>query len=105
MDTTTPLQHLVAELIGIGGQLTTTLDHMYRTEAASHRTDLEPVPVVLARLLEDILAEPSGSFSHDELHGAARVLRTASTAIENDLFLVAPPNRAARRTQRRGGCA
>lgn len=102
MDTTTPLERFVAELVAIGGQLTTTLDHMHRFQtAAGAESAPDSIPDTLGRLLEGILAGPSVGLADRELDVAAAALRTASMTIATELLLVAPPNRAERRAARR----
>jgi hypothetical protein len=88
-DDTTPLQDLVAALVGIGGQLTTTLEHMETSRAAGRSAPgADDIPVVLAGLLCSVLREMPSRFSAGELRGAAAVLEDAARRIEDGLFLV-----------------
>ena len=80
----------VDALLCIGGQLALTIDHMARHASPDAE---ESAPEVLRRLLteimEDELAAPAG-----DVETAASVLRVASGAIEENLFLVPTPEPA-----------
>lgn len=78
------LAEYVDALVGIGGQLTSILQHMYAHR--SPQSEGEPAEV-LARLIADVM--PPRVASRDvDLKIAARVLRVTTEGIENDLFLV-----------------
>jgi hypothetical protein len=74
----------VDALVGIGGQLTSILQHMY-----AHRSPAsagEPAEI-FARLIADVM--PARVARRDvDLKIAAQVLNATSKAIENELFLV-----------------
>ena len=79
------LNTYVASLVGIGGQLTSILQHMY---ARSQPGD-DPSPnAVLTDLLHSILEEPAADCSPSDLRAAARIVELTSATIADELFLV-----------------
>ena len=82
---THPLAEYVDALVGIGGQLTSILQHMYAHR--SPESDGEPAEI-FARLIADV-TPPQLARRDVDLRIAARVLKATSKAIEQDLFLVA----------------
>lgn len=85
------LRMFTGTIVDIGGQLTSTLDHMRRFQAAglSSPDALDPA-VVLTELLRDVFRPLRDGFSGEELETAARVVARASELIESELFLVDP---------------
>ena len=81
---TTALTDYIDALVGIGGQLTTILHHMWE----HHNPDapLDPAET-FARLLEDTIPERWARRDVD-LKVAARLINATSKAIEENLFLV-----------------
>jgi hypothetical protein len=81
---TAALADYVDALVGIGGQLTTILHHMWEHQGSEAPHD--PAET-LARLLEDTI--PNRWASRDvDLKVAAGLLNATSKAIEDNLFLV-----------------
>jgi hypothetical protein len=84
---TAALTDYVDALVGIGGQLTTILNHMWEHE--SPEAPLDPAET-LARLLEDTIPERWARRDVD-LKVATRLINATSEAITDNLFLVADP--------------
>ena len=78
------LAKFVNALVGIGGQLVTTISHMSATPAPP---DAESIPDVLRKLLTEVFATELHAPDVD-LKRAARVLNAAGRAIEENLYLV-----------------
>jgi hypothetical protein len=98
-DIQTPTEAYVKALVGIGGQLTSTIHHML---TYSDQED-PPIAEVLTRLLTDIV-DTELDEAPDDLYTAAGILNSTATAIEENLFLVPPeelPSRLARPRHRR----
>jgi hypothetical protein len=81
---TAALTDYVDALIGIGGQLTTILHHMWQHQSPD--APLDPAET-LARLLEDTIPERWATRDLD-LKVAARLINATSEAIEENIFLV-----------------
>ena len=81
---TAALTDFVDALVGIGGQLTTILNHMWEHE--SPEAPLDPAET-LARLLEDTIPERWARRDVD-LKLATRLINATSQAIADNLFLV-----------------
>jgi hypothetical protein len=82
---TPALANYVDALVGIGGQLTSILHHMYAHE--SPEAELDPAET-LARLIADVM--PASLARRDvDLKVAARLINATAVAIEDNLFLVA----------------
>jgi hypothetical protein len=82
----TQLASLVAALLSCTGQLMLICDHMSRFPAPH---DAEPAPVVLRRLLCDIL-EPDIAHRPTDCATVTRVISEISARIDSDLCLVDP---------------
>jgi hypothetical protein len=82
-----PTHAYVRALVGIGGPLVTTIDHMRRH--ANPAPDADTIPEVLTRLLTGIV---DAELDHppDDLYVTAAVLSATCKAIEENLFLVDP---------------
>jgi hypothetical protein len=96
-----PTHAFVTALVGIGGSLVTTIDHMRRH--ANPAPDADTIPEVLTRILTDIV---DSELDHppDDLYLAAAVLNATCTAMQENLFLVDPdpsPTRPRRPRRRR----
>ncbi len=81
---TNALTDYIDALIGIGGQLTTILHHMW--EHQSPDAPLDPAET-LGRLLEDTIPERWARRDID-LKVAARLINATSEAIQENIFLV-----------------
>lgn len=82
---------LTAELVDIGGQLTSTVAGMLHFQDSGRSTATEPIPVILDKLLGGILADHlSERFGEDAISAAAQIVRAAGHAIESDLYVVSP---------------
>jgi hypothetical protein len=84
---TPALTEYVDALVGIGGQLTTILHHMW--EHRSPDAPLDPAET-LARLLEDTIPRRWATRDVD-LKVATKLIDATSRAIEENLFLVNDP--------------
>ena len=82
---TPALATYVDALVGIGGQLTTILHHMWEHESPD--AELDPAET-LARLIADVLP-PKLARRDIDLRVAARLIRATAEAIEENIFLVA----------------
>lgn len=87
---TEPITTFAHALVNIGGKLSSTLRSMeaFQASGRSH-PDVDPIPVVLARLLESAFEGMGERFTDDDLRGAAVMLDDASERIATDLFHVA----------------
>jgi hypothetical protein len=85
---TPALTEYVDALVGIGGQLTTILHHMWNHPSPD--APLDPAET-LAHLLADTIPERWANRDVD-LKVAAKLLNATSRAIEENLFLVADPD-------------
>jgi len=95
MDRTIPSKAgpFVEQLVPLAGRLHLLLSHMEQFEAVGHcAADAPPVPDVLARLLDSVLA-PLAERRADDLATAADVLPAVGKVIEAELFLVEPSSR------------
>jgi hypothetical protein len=79
-----PTTEYVNALVGIGGQLVSTIDHMRRH---SNAPDDDSIPEILTRLLTDIV-DAEVNRPPDDLYTSAAVLDATAQAIEDNLFLV-----------------
>ena len=79
-----PTTEYVKALVGIGGQLVSTIDHMRRYPSPP---DADSIPEVLTRLLTDIV-DAELDRPPDDLYTSAAVLEATAKAIEQNLFLV-----------------
>jgi hypothetical protein len=75
----------VDALVGIGGQLTTILHHMW--EHQSGEAELDPAETI-ARLIADVMP-PHLARRDVDLEAAARLIKATAEAIEDNIFLVA----------------
>ena len=75
------------------------VDHMARYSASQPpQPDIEPFDVVLARVLQELLADDFDGVDDAQIAAATALLARAADAVGDDLFLVAPPaNRGERR--------
>jgi hypothetical protein len=94
-----PTHAFVPALVGIGGPLVTTIDHMHRHA----NPDADTIPEVLTRILTDIV---DSELDHppDDLYLTAAVLNATCHPMEENLFLVdpdPPPTRTRRPRRRR----
>jgi hypothetical protein len=80
-----PTTEYVKALVGIGGQLVSTIDHMRRHPSTA--PDADSIPEVLTRLLTDIV-DAEVDRPPDDLYTSAAVLDATAKAIEENLFLV-----------------
>lgn len=91
MDTTSPLTGLVEALVDVGGPLTSALSHMEASRDAGHSVPQDDdVPIMLTRLLDQLLVPLELTRTASELTTAAAVLRQAALELEANLFLVSP---------------
>lgn len=90
-DIETPTEAYVNALVGIGGQLTSTIHHMLTYSDQEN----PPIAEVLTRLLTDIV-DAELEEAPDDLYTAAGILNSTATAIEEYLFLVPPEEDAPR---------
>jgi hypothetical protein len=81
-----PTTEYVNALVGIGGQLVSTIDHMRRQP---NPPDNASIPEILTRLLSD-LVDAEVDRPPDDLYASAAVLDATAKAIEENLFLVEP---------------
>jgi antitoxin (DNA-binding transcriptional repressor) of toxin-antitoxin stability system len=79
-----PTTEYVKALVGIGGQLVSSIDHMRRH---SNAVDDDSLPEILTRLLTDIVGAEVNR-PPDDLYTSAAVLDATAKAIEENLFLV-----------------
>jgi hypothetical protein len=79
-----PTTAYVQALVGIGGQLVSTIDHMRRRP---NPPDNATIPEILTRLLTDIV-HAEVDRPPDDLYTSAAVLDATAKAIEENLFLV-----------------
>jgi hypothetical protein len=93
------LARLTHELIGIGGPLASIVSHMY--ESAHARGEEPRVHEILGELLGPPLAGLADGWPAERINDAADVLHAACERVCSEIFLVPPPNRAARRRARR----
>jgi hypothetical protein len=82
-----PTHAYVSALVGIGGPLVTTIDHMRRHRNSA--PDADTIPEVLTRLLTRIV-DSELDYAPDDLYITAAVLNATCKAIEENLFLVDP---------------
>ena len=81
----------VEQLVPLAGQLHAILTHMERfRDSEGAADDAPPIPEVLASLLDGALT-PLARRRPDELAAAALVLAEVARTIEEELFLVPPP--------------
>lgn len=88
-DSHAALHDFVTALVGIGGQLTTTLQHMeaFRQDGRS-APGAEPIPEVLARVLEPVLEGLMIRFTGAELVRGTMLLEDAAQRIAEELLLL-----------------
>lgn len=103
-----PLENLARAVAETGGLVHRCYAHMEGAIAAGKSPpDVPPPPIVLFRLLLDILEERFEDVHEADLTTAARVLDAVGTAIEEDLLFVpldTPPcARSVPRSRRRRG--
>ena len=84
--TTLPIDALVEAMLTSCGQLATIFEHMERHRDGS--PDAETAAVVLAGLLEEVLATLQTHHVTDDIATAARVLFAATDLVASELFLV-----------------
>ena len=97
-DIESPTDAYVNALVGVGGQLTSTIHHMLTYSDQEN----PPIAEVLTRLLTDIV-DAELDEAPDDLYTAAGILNSTATAIEENLFLVPPddPSPRLRRSRHR----
>jgi hypothetical protein len=79
-----PTTEYVKALVGVGGQLVSTIDHMRRQPNPPDNTT---IPEVLTRLVIDIV-DAEVERAPDDLYTSAAVLDATAKAIKENLFLV-----------------
>ena len=92
MNETPAPQHLrdyVEEMVEIGVQLATMLDHMYRFQLQNPRSSGEPPPEVLRELVAETLQRRFRT-SKKEIQRATTLLRLSSRTIADELILIEP---------------
>jgi hypothetical protein len=92
---TPPVEHLVTALLQSFGQLALIVEHMYESAANTSAEDVEPVPVVLHRLLADVLTPLADGADEAAVTTAAQVLCAATATIGAEVHLVSLPPTAA----------
>jgi hypothetical protein len=95
----TPLERYVAELVALGGPLTSIVDHMQRNGGTP-----ASIPEVLRGLLGSTLSPLTADHDDATLDAAAALLHDTCEIVCAEILLV-PLNRQARRAaRRRSGC-
>jgi hypothetical protein len=92
---TPPVEHLVTALLQSFGQLALVVEHMYESAASAQSESVEPVPVVLHRLLADVLAPLADGADEAAMTTAAQVVCAATATIGAEVHLVTLPPTAA----------
>lgn len=78
------------------------VDHMARYSASGASSpDAEPPDVVLAGLLNELLAAEIGRLGPEQVAAATALLAHTAETVGDELFLVPSPNRASRRRKAR----
>lgn len=97
-----PPAAFVRELLRCIGALMLVVDHMARYSASESaaQKDVEPFDVVLAGLLHELLSDELSRLGDAGVAVATALLAHTAETVGNELFLVPPPNRAARRRKR-----
>jgi hypothetical protein len=87
----TPLDQLVAELLGCGAVLSQMISSMVRFEASGRSSpDAAPIPDVAHSLVRDVLGGVAKRYSNRDIKVAAAIVKEATRAITEDIFFVAP---------------
>jgi len=90
-----PVDRLVAEVVGIGGPLASIVSHMQQSAARDGRTS--EVHGILAALLTPPLSELCAEWPEQRVEDCTTALHAACERICDEIILVPPPNRAQRR--------
>lgn len=99
-DNDAAIDRLTRELVDIGGPLASLVSHMQESALASGQ-DPMGVTAILADLIRPELAGLADGWPGERIDDAADVLHAACERVCSEIFVVAPPNRAARRRMRR----
>ena len=95
------VETLVDAIMQSHGQLTLILDHMERNRNTA--PDADPIPVVLHRVLCDVLSELPDRHDAEDLATAAQMLAAATDTVADNLFLVDTTRGERRAARRRRG--
>jgi len=83
-----PHQQLVDQLLQVGAILSQIVEHMLTFQASGRSApDADPIPEVVARLLDGVL-EPLAGKNEDRVRIAADVVAQAHRQIADEIFLV-----------------
>lgn len=95
----TPFERYVAEVVALGGPLSSIADHMVRNGGSP-----TSIPDILGGLLRDTLSPLAEHYGDEILDAAASLLHETCDVVCSEIYLV-PLNRAQRRAaRRRSGC-
>jgi hypothetical protein len=82
---------LAGQLLGCGAVLSQIISDMVKTQAAGRSApEAAPIPTIAHQLVGAAIADLARRHSDEELTAAAEIVREATDAICNDIFLVAP---------------
>ncbi|MEA2213878.1 MAG: hypothetical protein QOF83_3826 [Solirubrobacteraceae bacterium] len=82
---------LAGQLLGCGAVLSQIVSYMVKTQAEGKSApDAAPIPTVAHELVGGAIADLARRHSDEELKAAAEIVREATDAICNDIFVVAP---------------
>ena len=95
-----PVDHLVDAVLQSFGQIAALVEHMAEFAASNAGSGAEPVPVVLRRLLVEVLAPMADAGDDAAIRTAAQMLCAATATVGAELYLV-PPAAAAACARRR----
>jgi hypothetical protein len=86
-----PLDHLVTQLLEIGGVLSQMIGHMVRFQASGRSApDVAPIPEVAHSLIRSVFDDIGKRHSKRDINVAAAIVREATAAISDDIFYVGP---------------